>query len=74
MGLNLSNKQIAKEMDMSVAEVQEMTSQLREGGAERGCQAILRDEVECDEVYIAPGHKDNRRRSSAKGEKGGATG
>lgn len=31
MGLNLSNEQIAAELDLSVGEVQAMTSQLREG-------------------------------------------
>jgi hypothetical protein len=31
MGLNLSNEQIAAELDLSTNEVQAMTSQLREG-------------------------------------------
>jgi transposase-like protein len=31
MGLNLSNEQIAKELDLDQSDVQEMTSQLREG-------------------------------------------
>src|SRR5512135_1385040 len=31
MGLNLSNEQIAAELDLSVGEIQAMTSQLREG-------------------------------------------
>jgi transposase-like protein len=31
MGLNLSNEQIAAELDLSVGDAQEMTSQLREG-------------------------------------------
>jgi biotin operon repressor len=31
MGLNLSNQQIAAELDLSDSEVQAMTSQLREG-------------------------------------------
>lgn len=31
MGLNLSNEQIAAELDLSVGEVQAMTSQLRQG-------------------------------------------
>ena len=31
MGLNLSNEQIAAELDLPVNEVQTMTSQLREG-------------------------------------------
>jgi len=31
MGLNLSNEQIAKELDLDRSEVQQMTTQLREG-------------------------------------------
>jgi transposase-like protein len=31
MGLNLSNKQIAKELDLNRSDVQQMTTQLREG-------------------------------------------
>jgi hypothetical protein len=31
MGLNLSNEQIAGELDLSAGDVQEMTTQLREG-------------------------------------------
>ena len=31
MGLNLSNKQIAKELDLDRSEVQQMALQLREG-------------------------------------------
>jgi len=31
MGLNLSNKQIAKELDVNLSDVQQMTTQLREG-------------------------------------------
>jgi predicted transposase YdaD len=31
MGLNLSNEQIAKELDLDRSDVQQMTTQLREG-------------------------------------------
>jgi len=31
MGLNLSNEQIARELDVNVSDVQQMTTQLREG-------------------------------------------
>jgi DNA-binding transcriptional regulator LsrR (DeoR family) len=31
MGLNLSNKQIAKELDLNRSDVQQMTTQLRKG-------------------------------------------
>ena len=31
MGLNLSNEQIAQELDVNLSDVQQMTTQLREG-------------------------------------------
>jgi Mn-dependent DtxR family transcriptional regulator len=31
MGLNLSNEQIARELDVNVSDVQQMTTQLHEG-------------------------------------------
>jgi hypothetical protein len=71
-GLNLSKKQIAKELDASVEDVQKMTTQLREGVTERKSQTILREEVECDEVYITAGHKGNPKAVERKGRKFGA--
>jgi transposase-like protein len=48
MGLNLSNQQIAAELDLSDSEVQAMTSQLREGivvkKAHHGAGEFARDE------------------------------
>ena len=80
MGLNLSNKQIAKELDLSVEGVQKMTTRLREGVTERESQTILREEVECDEVCITAGHKGNPeaverkgRRNRLKGARGRGT-
>jgi transposase-like protein len=70
MGLNLSNKQIAKELDLSVEDVQKMTTRLREGVTERKSQTILREEVECDEVYITAGHKGNPKAVKRKGREG----
>lgn len=70
MGLNLSNKQIAKELDLSVEDVQKMTTRLREGVTERKSQTILREEVECDEVYITAGHKGNPEAVERKGREG----
>ena len=35
MGLNLSNEQIAKELDVNLSDVQQMTIQLREGIVKR---------------------------------------
>jgi transposase-like protein len=59
MGLNLSNLQISKELDLNKDDVQVMTSQLREGIFVRAPEATLSGEVELDEVYVVAGHKGN---------------
>ena len=51
MGLNLSNEQIAHELDLNSDDAQKMTTQLREGIVERKPKVTLSGEVECDEVY-----------------------
>jgi hypothetical protein len=57
MGLNLANRQIARELDLSVSDVQAMTEQLRIGLVAKA-PAVIRDgEVEIDEVYVVAGHK-----------------
>lgn len=57
MGLNLSNLQIAEELGLSASQAQEMTTQLRQGIADRQEPVVLDGEVECDEVYVVAGHK-----------------
>jgi transposase-like protein len=57
MGLNLSNKQIAHELDLNIGDVQQMTTFLRKGVSLRKPDVTLHGEVECDEVYIVAGHK-----------------
>src|SRR5918996_3976388 len=59
MGLNLSNRQIAKELDLSESDVQAMAEQLRQGLVERHPEARLDGAVEIDEVYVVAGHKGN---------------
>ena len=59
LGLNLSNQQVAHELDLNEDDVQKRTSQLREGIVERKPEVILSGEVECDEVYVVAGHKGN---------------
>ena len=59
MGLNLSNRQIAKELDLCEADVQVMTEQLRVGLTARLPPARLEGAVEIDEVYVVAGHKGN---------------
>jgi len=59
MGLNLSNLQIATELNLSETQAQEMATQLRQEIADRQEPITLQGEVECDEVYIVAGHKGN---------------
>jgi transposase-like protein len=57
MGLNLSNRQIAAELDLAASDVQAMTEHLRNGLAAQAPAAKLDGQVEIDEVYIVAGHK-----------------
>jgi len=59
MGLNLSKRQIAQELDLSVSDVQAMTEQLRAGLVAKSPAVILDGEVEVevDEAYVVAGHK-----------------
>lgn len=50
MGLNLSNQQIAQELDLNKDDVQQMTSQLGVGIIANKPSIRLSGEVECDEV------------------------
>ena len=81
MGLNLSNRQIAHELDLNDSDVQEMTSVLRRGVVDRRPCVRLAGEVECDEVYVIAGHKGRAeriqgrraRRNRLKGARGRGT-
>ena len=68
MGLNLSNEQIAQELEIDPDDAQVMASQLREGIVERKPEVALSGEVECHEVYVVAGHKG---RPEAVRKKGG---
>jgi transposase-like protein len=57
MGLNLSNRQIAQELGLSVADVQAMTEHLRAGLVAKTPAVVLDGTVEVDEVYVVAGHK-----------------
>src|SRR5829696_5228317 len=57
MGLNLSNRQIARELKLSGSDVQAMTEQLRRGLIAKAPEVRLAGEVEIDEVYVVAGHK-----------------
>jgi len=69
LGLNLSNQQIATELDLSQTQAQEMATKLRQGIADRQEPAVLEGEVECDEVYVVAGHKGHPAAVQKKGEK-----
>src|SRR5436305_8130819 len=55
MGLNLSNRQIAQELDLSTSDAQAMTEALRQGLTPRTLAEVLDGEVEPDEVYVFVG-------------------
>ena len=57
MGLNLSNRQIAQELDLGETDAQAMTEALRRGLTARLPPVTLQGEVEIDEVYVVAGHK-----------------
>jgi len=57
MGLNLSNKQIAQELNLVLKTCQEMSKRLRGGLCCNQEEPLLDSEVEIDEVYVVAGHK-----------------
>jgi transposase-like protein len=67
MGLNLSNEQIAKELDLDPDDAQRMATALREGVVLRKPEVTLSGEVECDEVYVVAGHKGHPEAVRKKG-------
>ncbi|HYH23214.1 MAG TPA: IS1595 family transposase [Azospirillum sp.] len=74
MGLNLSNRQIAQELDLAVSDVQAMTDQLRSGITATLPPTTLDGVVEADEVYVVAGHKGNPAavaKKAALGDDGG---
>ena len=74
MGLNLSNQQIAQELDLNKDDVQKMTKQLREGVVAKKPTVTLSGEVECDEVYVVAGHKGHPAAVKKKADPGVAGG
>ena len=74
MGLNLSNRQIAQELDLGASDVQAMTEALRHGLTARAPAVVLDGEVEVDEVYVVAGHKGHPAAVAKRGARGGADG
>ncbi len=74
MGLNLSNRQIAKELSLNEDDVQRMATHLRNGLVARIPEVILDGVVEADEVYVVAGHKGNPAAVEKKAAKAGVGG
>jgi transposase-like protein len=72
MGLNLSNHQMAHELDLNKDDAPQMTSQLRQGIGLKKPSPTLTDEVECDEVSIVAGPKGQPDEVVKKGGVAGA--
>lgn len=70
MGLNLSNAQIAQELDLNKDDLQQMTTLLRSGVVDLKPPIQLEGTVECDEVYVVAGHKGHPEAVKKKGESG----
>jgi hypothetical protein len=69
MGLNLSHRQIAGELEMNEDSIQEMTTTLRDGIVVQEPTMMLEGTVECDEVYVVAGHKGQPDSVKKKGER-----
>src|ERR671915_1045455 len=74
MGLNLSNRQIAAELDLGASDVQAMTEALRGGLAAKAPAARLEGQVEIDEVYVVAGHKGQPAAVAKRGARDAAAG
>ena len=57
MGLNLSNAQIAHELDLHPNDVHHLSSELRQAVVQKRPEVTLAGTVEFDEVYVTAGHK-----------------
>ena len=71
MGLNLSNRQIAQELNLHKDDVHQMTRELRQAVADKRPEVQLSGTVECDEVYVTAGHKGHPEAVKTKAAKGG---
>ena len=57
MGLNLSNRQMAEELNLNESDGHAMADALRGGIVQRRSKVRMSGVVECDEVYVVAGHK-----------------
>jgi len=73
MGLNLSTRQIAQELNLNKDDAQHMAEVLRTRIVEKNAEAKLSGEVECDEVYVVAGHKGQPEAVKKREAPGGVT-
>src|SRR3954464_3441982 len=73
-GLNLSNRQIAQELDLAETDVQGMTEALRQGLTAKLPPVVLRGEVESAEFYVVAGHKGQPAAVAKRGGRAAAGG
>ena len=57
LGLNLSNSQIAQELELDPDSAQDMATQWRQGILAKQSAVVLSGEVECDEIDVVAGHQ-----------------
>jgi transposase-like protein len=67
MGLNLSTRQIAQELDLGLSDAQAMAEALRHGLTAKLPPAVVQGEIEIDEVYVVAGHKGNPAAAAKRG-------
>jgi len=70
MGLNVSNSQIAKELDLNISDAHNMATAIRESVLDKKPDPVLKNSVEADEVYIVAGHKGHPDAVEALGREG----
>ena len=63
MALNVSNNQIAQELDLCASDADHMTTVLWNGVVDQKPEVILDGKVEFDEAYIVAGHKGHHEAS-----------
>jgi transposase-like protein len=57
MGLNSSNRQVAKDLGLDESDGQAIAELLRGGIVQRRPNVRMQGVVECDEIYVVAGHK-----------------
>ena len=69
LGLNLSNNQIAQELNLKQSTAQNIATTLREVILENKPKVKIEEKCEIDEVYVVAGHKGNSKAVQAKDRK-----